>query len=195
MSARQDVHVAELVLGQPEAVATLVAGSLVLGAVGFAVARWRRWPAIPAVLAGCGLALALAVTLARTGGTFTLVTVDPVGRCVGNGFSLAGSWERLNLLVLVPFAFFATVACRRPLPVFAVSALVSGGVELVQAATAIGVCEAQDFCNNTIGALVAAVVAWLFVGLIAPGRRGGGRPGGGRVSRPRRPVPPTPAAR
>lgn len=180
MSARQDVQVAELVLGQPEAVTTLVAGSLVLGAVGFAVARWRRWPAIPAVPAGCGLALAVAVALARTGGTFTLVTLDPVGRCVGNGFSLAGSWERLNLLMLVPFAFFATLACRRPLPVIAVSGLVSGWVELVQAATAIGVCEAQDFCDNTIGALVAAVVAW---------------PATGLVSRLRRPVPPTRAAR
>jgi hypothetical protein len=110
------------------------------------------------VLAGCVLALALAVTLARAGGSFTLITADPVGRCVGNGFSLAGSRERLNLLMPAPFAFFAVVACRRP---FAVSGLFSGAVELVQAATGIGVCEAQDFYNNTIGAMAAALVAWL----------------------------------
>ncbi|WP_447005366.1 VanZ family protein [Saccharothrix isguenensis] len=185
MGAGQDADVAEAVLGQPVAVVTLVAGSLVLGAAGFAVARWRRWPAIPAVLAGCGLALALAVTLARTGGSFTLVTTDPVGRCVGNvGFSLAGSWERLNVVMLVPFAFFATVACRRPFAVLSVSGLVSGAVELTQAATGIGVCEAQDFSNNTIGALVAALVAWLVAALVAwlvtavarPAGRGGRAP-------------------
>ncbi|MBB5807272.1 hypothetical protein F4560_007040 [Saccharothrix ecbatanensis] len=171
MSARQDVDVAEWVLSQPETVATLVGGSLVLGAAGFAVARWRRWPATPAVLAGCGLALALAVTLARAGGSFTLITTDPVGRCVGNGFSLAGSRERLNLLMLAPFAFFATVACRRPFAVFVVSGLFSGGVELVQAATGIGVCEEQDLYNNTIGAMAAVVLAVVSGVLVAALKR------------------------
>jgi hypothetical protein len=165
MSARQDVDVAEWVLSRPETAATLVAGSLVLGAAGFAVARWRRWPATPAVLAGCGLALALAVTLARAGGSFTLITADPVGRCVGNGFSLAGSRERLNLLMLAPFAFFATVACRRPFAVFVVSGVFSGGVELVQAATGIGVCEEQDLYNNTVGAMAAVLSAVLVAAL------------------------------
>ena len=161
MSALQDAYVAELVLSRPEAVAALFAGSVLLGAVGFVVARRRGWAALPAVLAGCGLALALAVTLARPGGSFSVATTDPIGMCVANEFSVAGSLARLNLVMLAPFAFFATLATRRPLAVLGVSAAFSGAVEFVQALTAIGVCEAQDFVNNTVGASVAVVVAWL----------------------------------
>lgn len=160
-SARQDAYIAELVLSQPEAVAALFGGSVLLGAVGFVVARWRGWAALPAVLAGCGLALALAVTLARPGGSLSLATTDPIGMCVGNEFSLTGSLARLNLLMLVPFAFFATLATRRPFAVLGASAAFSASVEFVQALTAIGVCEAQDFFNNTVGAFGAVVVAWL----------------------------------
>lgn len=169
MSALQDAYVAELVLSQPEAVAALFAGSVLLGTVGFVVARWRGWPVVPSVLAGCGLALALAVTLARPGGSFTPVTTDPIGMCVGNEFSLTGSLPRLNLVMLAPFAFFATLATRRPFAVLGVAAAFSGAVELVQALTAIGVCEAQDFINNTVGASLAVLLAWLFT-TAAPAR-------------------------
>ncbi|WP_461124125.1 VanZ family protein [Saccharothrix stipae] len=165
-SARQDAYVAELVLSQPEAVAVLFGGSVLLGAVGLVVARRRGWAVAPAVLAGCGLALALAVTLARPGGSLSIATTDPIGMCVGNEFSLTGSLERLNLVMLAPFAFFATLATRRPFAVFAVSGLFSGAVEFVQAVTAIGVCEAQDFYNNTVGALGAVVVAALLTSLV-----------------------------
>ena len=157
----QDAYIAELVLSQPEAVAALFAGSVFLGTVGFVVARRRGWAVVPAVLAGCGLALALAVTLARPGGSFSVATTDPIGMCVGNEFSLTGSLERLNLVMLAPFAFFATLATRRPWAVFGVSAAFSGAVEFMQALTAIGVCEAQDFYNNTVGASLAVLVAWL----------------------------------
>ncbi|MGW4114316.1 VanZ family protein [Actinosynnema sp. NPDC004786] len=176
----RDAYVAELVLGQPEAVAALFGGSVLLGAVGLVVARWRRWPVAPSVLAGCGLALALAVTLARPGGSLSIVTTDPVGVCVANEFSLVGSLARLNLVMLVPFAFFAALATRRPFTVLAVAAAFSGAVEFVQAVTGIGVCEAQDFLNNTVGTLLAVLVAWPFtVAAGGPARRRltvGGRP-------------------
>ncbi|TQM81494.1 VanZ like protein [Saccharothrix saharensis] len=157
----QDAYIAELVLNQPETVAALFSGAVLLGAVGFVLARYRGWAALPAVLAGFGLALAVAATLARPGGTFTVVTTDPIGMCVGNEFSLTGSLQRLNLVMLVPFAFFATLATRRPWAVLGVSAAFSASVEFVQALTAIGVCEAQDFLNNTAGAFFAVLVGWL----------------------------------
>lgn len=180
MSALQDAYVAELVLSQPEAVAALFAGSVLLGAVGFVVARRRGWAALPAVLAGCGLALAVAVTLARPGGSFSVATTDPIGMCVANEFSMAGSLARLNLLMLVPFAFFGTLATRRPFAVLGVAAAFSGAVEFVQALTAIGVCEAQDFLNNTVGAFFAVLVAWLLtVAAGSPRAARAGRPSRG----------------
>ncbi|QQQ76852.1 VanZ family protein [Saccharothrix sp. 6-C] len=181
MSARQDAYIAELVLSQPEAVAALFAGSVFLGTVGFVVARRRGWAALPAVLAGCGLALALAVTLARPGGSFSVATTDPIGMCVANEFSLAGSLARLNLVMLAPFAFFATLATRRPFAVLGVAAAFSGAVEFVQALTAIGVCEAQDFINNTVGAFFAVLVAWLLT-VVAGNSRPASRAGRERSS-------------
>ncbi|NUT47941.1 MAG: VanZ family protein [Saccharothrix sp.] len=176
MSARQDVYIAELVLSRPEAVTALFAGSVLLGTIGFVLARRRGWSAPPAVLAGCGLALALAVTLARPGGS--LVTTDPIGMCLANDFSLTGSLARLNVAMLAPFAFFATLATRRPVVVLAASAAFSGAVELTQAATGVGVCEAQDFLNNTVGALVAVLVAWLLTTVAgSPRPSPAGRPG------------------
>ncbi|WP_233824243.1 VanZ family protein [Saccharothrix sp. S26] len=124
--------------------------------------------------------MALAVTLARPGGSFSVATTDPIGMCVGNEFSLTGSLERLNLVMLAPFAFFATLATRRPFAVLGVSAAFSGAVEFMQALTAIGVCEAQDFYNNTVGAFFAVLVAWLFtVAAGGPRATRAGRPSRG----------------
>jgi glycopeptide antibiotics resistance protein len=67
---------------------------------------------------------------------------------------------RLNFLMLAPFAFFGTLATRRPGLVLLASAAVSGGVELVQAVTDVGVCEAQDVYNNTVGAVCAVLLGW-----------------------------------
>ncbi|WP_433267750.1 VanZ family protein [Actinosynnema sp. CS-041913] len=172
MSARQDAYIAELVLSQPEVVAAMFFGCVVIGALALAVARWRGWRPVPSALAGCGLALALAVTLARPGVLDAGVwTTDPVGMCIANDFSLTGSLERLNLLMLMPFAFFATLATRRPVVVLALSAGFSGGVELVQATTGLGVCEAQDFYNNSVGALVGVVVGGVITAVARPTSR------------------------
>jgi glycopeptide antibiotics resistance protein len=73
--------------------------------------------------------------------------------------------------MLVPFAFFATLATRRPLVVLGLAAGLSGVVELVQATTGLGVCEAQDFANNTVGAGCAVLVGWLITAAIDSARR------------------------
>ncbi|MEU7531329.1 VanZ family protein [Saccharothrix sp. NPDC042600] len=167
MSARQDAYIAELVLSQPEVIAGLFVGCLGIGTAALFLARRLGWRPVPAALAGCGLALALAVTLGRPGVLDAgVLTTDPIGWCVANEFSLTGSLQRLNLLMLVPFAFFATIATGRPVVVLALSAGLSGTVELVQATTGLGVCEAQDFANNTVGATFAVLVAWLITLLV-----------------------------
>ncbi|MEV0680901.1 VanZ family protein [Actinosynnema sp. NPDC050436] len=171
MSARQDAYIAELVLSRPEVIAAMFFGCLVLGAVALGLARWRGWQPVMSVLAGCGLALALAVTLGRPGVLDAGVwTTDPVGVCALNDFSLTGSLERLNLVMLVPFAFFATVATRRPLTVLVLSAGLSMSVEVVQLMTGLGVCEAQDFYNNTVGAVGAVVVGALVTAVTGSSR-------------------------
>ncbi|MBB5956592.1 hypothetical protein FHS29_003178 [Saccharothrix tamanrassetensis] len=175
MSARQDAYIAELVLSRPEVVAAMFFGCVLIGGAALALARWRRWRPVPSVLAGCGLALALAVTLGRPGALGVGVwTTDLIGMCVPNEFSLTGSLARLNLLMLMPFAFFATLATGRPVVVFALSAGLSGAVELVQGATGLGVCEAQDFYNNTVGALGGVLVGAL-VGALVTVVTGGSR--------------------
>jgi hypothetical protein len=163
-----DARWAELILSQPRVLAALLFGCLVAGAVALAVAQWLGWRRAPAALAACGLVLAVAVTLARPG-----VLAVSLGHpsCVPNEFSLTDPLERLNFLMLVPFAFFATLATRRPLGVLLVSGFFSGGVEVVQAVTDVGVCEAQDFYNNTIGAILAVVVAWLLNWAVSDGTR------------------------
>lgn len=142
-------------------VLALVLGCAAAGAAGLVLARWCGWRRLPAVLAGCGLALALAVTLARPG-VLGVTTLHPLQLCVLNDFSLIGSLARLNFLMLGPFAFFGTLATRKPGVVLLACAAVSGDVELAQAVTAVGVCEAQDFYNNTIGAVFAVLFGWLF---------------------------------
>ncbi|WP_309111744.1 VanZ family protein [Saccharothrix sp.] len=172
MSARQDAYIAELVLSQPEVVAGLFLGCLGFGTVAVFLARWRGWRPVPAALAGFGLALALAVTLGRPGVLDAgVLRTDPIGWCVANEFSLTGSLQRLNLLMLVPFAFFATIATKRPLTVLTLSAGLSGVVEFAQATTGLGVCEAQDFANNTVGAAGAVLAGWLITAATDSARR------------------------
>jgi glycopeptide antibiotics resistance protein len=72
----------------------------------------------------------------------------------------------LNFLMLTPFAFFGTLATRRPITMVVVSAVISGGIEITQAWTGLGVCQKQDFLNNTIGAVVAVLAAWVLTLLL-----------------------------
>jgi len=166
----RDAYWAEVILNQPLVVLALVLGCSTGGVVALALARKFDWRRVPAVLAGCGLALALAVTIARPG-VLGVTTLHPLRLCVLNDFSLTGSLARLNFLMLMPFAFFGTLATRKPGLVLLASAAVSGGVELVQAITDVGVCEAQDFSNNTIGALCAVLLGWLLTRAFSDDKR------------------------
>lgn len=167
MHGGAEVDLAETILRQPGVLAAIVAGSLLFGVFGWLVAAWLGWSRTATALAGCGLALALGVTLARPG--FRLSRADlhhPLAACVNDAFSLDGGLQLLNFAMLMPFALFATLASRRPLTTLACCALLSGGIEVIQAATSVGVCQKQDFLNNTVGAVLAVVVGWGLLALI-----------------------------
>ncbi|MBC6446650.1 VanZ family protein [Actinokineospora xionganensis] len=170
MRVGQDADLAERILNQPLVAAAMVAGCVVIGFAAFVLAGWRNWPRVPAVLAGFGLALALAVTLGRSGVLDPdIATMDPFRRCVENDFALASTKQRLNFYMLMPFAFFATLTVRRPLLVMISCAALSAGIELTQALIAVGVCDSQDFYNNTAGGVIAVAAAWA-IGLLVPVR-------------------------
>jgi glycopeptide antibiotics resistance protein len=79
--------------------------------------------------------------------------------CLMSGFSINGGFEFLNVLVFMPFEFFAVLATRRPFVVLAVCVVMSAVIELVQTLTGQGACETQDFLNSSLGAVVAAGLA------------------------------------
>lgn len=84
-----------------------------------------------------------------------------------------GSVELLaNVALLLPVTLFAALATRRPWLMFAAGTALSAAIEALQALiTAIGrACDTNDWAMNTLGALVAAAIAWaLLAG--AKGRR------------------------
>jgi VanZ like family. len=64
---------------------------------------------------------------------------------------LHGSEHLLNLVLFMPFAFFAVLAVRRIWPVLVVVIAVSGLVEALQSATGRGTCESGDVFRNALG--------------------------------------------
>ena len=161
-SAGPSIGLAEDMLSRPGVFVAEVFGALILGVLAWLLARklgWYRWAA---VLAAAGLAMALAVTLVRHGGHLP-TGEDPLYKCVSGQFSLHSETSQLNFLMLMPFAFFGTIATRRPLSIAIASAVLSAGIEVTQALTGLGVCDKQDFLNNTIGALIAVAVAWFLL--------------------------------
>jgi len=90
--------------------------------------------------------------------------------CLHDQFSLQGGLQVLNLLMLMPFAFFGTLATRRPITLMVASAFLSAGIELTQAWTGLGVCQKQDFLNNAFGAIIAAAVAWPLLSVLGHNR-------------------------
>ncbi|ANZ41555.1 hypothetical protein BBK82_42005 [Lentzea guizhouensis] len=151
-------------LSNPLIAGGVVAGAVVLGTGGWFAARRFWWRPVPSVLAGISLGVVLGVTFSRT-------LPDWAGRdefCQLNGFSLHGSAELLNAMLFVPLVFFAVLATRRPLAVLGLAIALSAVVEVLQPLTRRGLCETQDFLNNSAGAVVAAVVA---AGVLALGRR------------------------
>jgi hypothetical protein len=166
-----DLHsILYLTARHPEIPAAFAAASLLLsGAAWWLAPRWG-WAQVPAALAGCGLALALAVTLVRPVGPFSPSGLNPLiilHECGIGSLSLARTYEKLNVVMLLPFAFFATLATRRPAIIAAACLLISGLVEFMQGATGGGTCQARDLMHNTVGSVLgvglAAVVLRLWV--------------------------------
>ncbi|MFD8793987.1 VanZ family protein [Streptomyces vinaceus] len=78
--------------------------------------------------------------------------------------SLIAPQGLLNIALFLPLAFFPALLTRRPLPVFAACAVLSGAIEVTQALTpGMGrACDSGDLAANALGALVgcAAASAW-----------------------------------
>lgn len=134
-------------------------GVLVLGGGAYFVSPHLGWRRTPALLAGLGAALALAVTLSKgapgTGHAGTeFCSVSGISQ-----YTLFGSSELLNMLMLGPFAFCAVLATRRALIVLATSILLSVVIELTQAVAGLGVCTSGDLFHNSLGAAVAVGIA------------------------------------
>ncbi|QUQ69637.1 VanZ family protein [Kutzneria sp. CA-103260] len=152
---------------RPDVTAALLVGGLVLGALALLAAHLFRWGRTASVLAGVSLALALSVTLVRPfwGG---LRLDDPLQVCVPGSFSLAAGGALLNFVMLMPLGFFGVLATKRPLLVAIGCVSVSAGIEIAQAVFELGVCDGQDFMNNSVGGALATVAGWLL--LLAFGR-------------------------
>lgn len=144
-----------------EVPAAFIPGALLLGGAAWWLAPRRDWARVPAVLSACGLALALALTVARPFGHFAAGGVNPVATlrlCTVGSLSLAHLYEQLNVMILMPFAIFGTLATRRPVLIAASCLLVSAFVEFVQGATGGGQCQARDVVHNTLGGVLAVLV-------------------------------------
>lgn len=157
------LRLTELVFEQPDVSVGVVAGGLLLGALALGLAYLLGWGKVPAVLAGFSLALALSVTLVRPNLGADVPLGNPLAVCVPGTFSLSGDQAVLNFLMLMPLGFFGVLATRRPLLVALGCASVSAGIELTQAILDLGVCDGQDFVNNSVGAAVATLAGWLLL--------------------------------
>lgn len=159
----------------PEVPAAFTAGTLMLsGAAWWLAPRWG-WARLPAVLAGCGLALALAVTVVRPIGIFSAGGLNPLvilRECVVGNLSLGRTYEKLNVAMLMPFAYFGTLATRRPAIIAVSCLLISGSVEFAQGATGGGTCQAVDVVHNSAGGVLGVLLAVVTLRLLE--RRSGG---------------------
>ncbi|MGH3778117.1 MAG: VanZ family protein [Pseudonocardiaceae bacterium] len=158
-----DLHaILYLTAHYPEVPAAFAAGTLLLsGAAWWLAPRWG-WAQLPAVFAGCGLALALAVTVVRPTEIFAAAGPNPLvilRECGVGSLSLARTYEKLNVVMLVPFAFFGTLATRRPAAIAVSCLLISGSVELLQGATGGGTCQAFDVVHNSAGGALGVLLA------------------------------------
>ncbi|MDQ3760207.1 MAG: VanZ family protein [Actinomycetota bacterium] len=156
-------NILNTILHHLEVPATFIPGSLLLGGAAWWLAPRRGWARASAVLAGCGLALALALTVVRPIGRFPAGGLNPLEtlrQCMVGSLSLGQLYEQLNVAMLIPFAVFGTLAIRRrPLIIAASCVLVSGFVEFVQGATGGGQCQVRDLVHNTAGAVLGVLLA------------------------------------
>ena len=168
--AGPEINLTRTIMNQPGVLAAFVLLCGLFGVGTWLAARAFGWHRLFAMLSAAGLALAIAVTLVRPGGHLPDPGANPVAMCLRDHFSLHGGLQVLNILMLTPFTFFGVLATRRPVVLMVVAAMLSAGIELTQAWTGLGVCQKQDFLNNTFGAVAAAVAAWLLLLVIGRNR-------------------------
>lgn len=150
------------VLSDPLTAGGVVVGAVVLGASAWFAAQRFGWRPVPSVFAGIFLGLVLALTFWRSQPSWALVGTQ---FCLLNGFSLHGVSELFNALLFVPPVWCAVLATRRPLAVLVSAVASSAVIEVLQPLVGRGLCETQDFFNNSAGAVVAAALAAGYVAL------------------------------
>lgn len=141
-------------LANPLIASGVVVGAVSLSFAGRYAARRFGWQPVPSVLTGLFLGVVLGVTFSRTVPGWATAAGQPF--CNISGFSLNGMNELLNALLFVPLVICAVLATRRPLAVLISAVALSAFIEVVQPLTNRGICETQDFLNNTAGAVAAA---------------------------------------
>lgn len=154
-----------ILLHHLEVPAAFIPGAVLLGGLAWWLAPRRGWAQVPAMLAGCALALVLALTVVRPFGHFTVGGLNPLTtlrECSVGSLSLAHLYEQLNVAMLVPFGILGMLATRRPLLIVTSSAMVSGFAEFVQGATGGGECQVRDLVHNTVGGVLGVLLAvWI----------------------------------
>jgi uncharacterized membrane protein AbrB (regulator of aidB expression) len=153
-----------------EVPASFIPGALLLGGAAWWLAPRRGWDRKYAVLAGCSVALALALTVVRPFGHYPTGGLSPLATlraCTVGSFSLVQLYQELNVAMLVPYAIFGELATRRPLLIAISSMLISASIEYFQGATGCGDCQLRDIAHNTLGAVIGALIAMLVLRLRA----------------------------
>lgn len=136
---------------------TFIVATLLSALLGFVLLGRRRGRGALMWLAAASLVGALLLALVPSGDA-------PARELCSVGFSWP-SWGAVassaNIMLLLPATLFAALALRRPLLAFGAGVATSALIELVQAVTpALGrACDTDDVWMNSLGALVAALLA------------------------------------
>jgi hypothetical protein len=132
-----------ILLHHLEVPAAFIPGAVLLGGLAWWLAPRRGWAQVPAMLAGCALALVLALTVVRPFGHFTVGGLNPLTtlrECSVGSLSLAHLYEQLNVAMLVPFGILGMLATRRPLLIV----------------------TSRDLVHNTVGGVLGVLLAvWI----------------------------------
>ncbi|MGH3612591.1 MAG: VanZ family protein [Pseudonocardia sp.] len=168
----------------------LPAGGVAMGFVVVGVApallpgAWRAWVTAPLACAAVALVVLVTVvvrTKAYPPAGWWLWEVWQVAQF--GTLSLVGLREQLNVLMLVPFAWFATLTLARPALAAAAGVLLSCVVEYVQGATGVGATQLSDLVHNSAGSVLGAGSAYLLLRAsdhVLRGRRSATAQGRGR---------------